>query len=1106
MIFLCACGDNANKTPVSSNGDEPSLEEKMGLGIWDASYEETFKYKSLYAKKSPFSAMGENLIENPDFENEVVKKGDFALNTWVEQGEWTDAYTIPTTGGLNGTAGMVFKQSVIGQANSYAGYMMSVKKDTKYVLTARLTTRNKSKPIIRVLAESDKRVLSQVSGGYDDAWEQVSITFDSASETRIIIVFIGNVVGDDLNTCKNGYTILDELYVYESNTDAGSALADNYHVKDGLTYKDWAGKNLNAEEWGIADLYWHSNARIFSYNAMVEPEGDDSGHLVLRARRKGDKIGYYGVEFTWDTKLEKGYAYKFKLNMPFVGEIPDFITVNDKIVWSQQYDEQVTEDGSNALEFVYVCENDEYARIRMICESCIKRGESIECSRRMVMSPNGDWSKKHLECLRAELKTAPKYTKFDFSEKTEFVTADDKDGARMLKTSVNATAGDIEKLTKLDYNSSNVGIYENSLNIMLESGFDTAKRLKLDTLTYNPSDKNCADFSKWAERAKDAGVKNLVLGLVSNNKKNGYVSANIAELVKNKSNLDAAVSATAEVANKWLKTVSDGSVTIKIQNAELLFGVGLGGIENSPIAALEGYGSIKDGGLNAYSTVQTYIKELKEKIKKNVKSADKVKFAFETSTPTFDLTNFINSGSDILLSNAPNRVNYNISLAALRGAGKTANLPFGVYWNTYNGSYPYGMTNDAIFAGFLSLFYGGSSIIGDDLAVHTESGDSISTQGATWFNGVRYANTHPSLGQQVVNTAIVRGEGDEWTRLAAKTSGAAYSLKFISSEMDKALALAETPTKWAAAAKAVREGREVLYSDTYVGDYSLLDIVFTQYGNASESSTERLFAGTPYGPADIISDTVPLETLQKYKTVIYCGRGKDMTKETVTKLEDYVKKGGNLVIAAGQLKDKDGNLVVDEFAGISLVKSKIVDSLPYTYIHARGAKVIKKHKNGDPQALYKKTGKGQVALFSGEYLSAYDTEAARDTITVFLSQNMDVKFAKAADNIEYTPSIKGKSVIIPFINQGRGYYPSGNSKDSGAWTGNVSVNVENFGLVAEEVEVYRVLQKMDGSTPVSLSKIKFEVDDETVVFNINSAIIDEIVIGPKGQVEKDFFS
>lgn len=1101
MIFLCACGDK-DKTVVSSNGDNPSLEENLGNGVWTASYEETFKHKSLYAKNSPFSAVGDNLIENFNFDNEVVEKGEFTLNTWVEQGEWTDAYTIPTTGGLNGTPGMVFKHSVIGKSNTYAGYLMNVKENTNYVLTARLTTRNGSKPVIRVLAESDKRVLSQISGGYDDAWEQVSITFNSGSDKRIIIIFIGNAVGRDLNTCKNGYSLLDDLCVFETNTEAGAALENNYHVKEGLSYKDWAGKNLTAKEWGIADLYWHSNARIFYYNSVPEPEGDDSGNLILRGRRKGDKLGYFGVEFTWDTKLEKGYAYKFKLNMPFVGEIPDFITVNDKIVWSQQYDSQITEDGSNALEFVYVCENDEYARIRMICETCIKRGDGIECSRRMVMSPNGDWSKPHIECLRAELSTAPKYKKYDFNMNTEFVTAGDKEGARMLQTSVNAKAGEINGLTKLDYDSSSVNIYENSLNIMLESGFKTAKKLKLDTLTYNPSDKDCADFSKWSKRAKDAGIKNLVVGLVlPNAKKDGYVSANIKDLSK----IDSAVSATAEVVNKWLKTVSDGSVIVRIQNADLLFGSTLGGIENSPVASLKGYETVKDGGLSAYTKVSEFVKELKEKIFKKVDSSDKVKFALESSTPTFDITNFVNSGSDILLSNAPNRVNYNISLAALRGAGKTADLPYGVYWNTWNGSYRYGMTNDAVFAGFLSLFYGGSNIIGDDLAVHS-SGDAISTQGEAWYNGVRFAKAHPSLGQQVVNTAIIRGEGDEWSTLTAKTSGAAYSLKFDSTEMDKALELAETPTKWAAAAKAVREGRDVLYSDTYVGDYSLMDIIFTKFGNAASTDTQHLFTGTPYGTADIISDTVSLETLQKYKTVIYCGRGKDITKETVTKLEDYVKKGGNLVIAVGQLKDKDGNLVVDEFAGISLVKSKIVDGLPYTYIHARGAKVIKKHKNGDPQALYKKTGKGQVALFSGEYLSSYDTEVARDTITVFLSQNMDVKFAKAADNIEYIPSVKGKSIIIPFINQGRGYYPSGNSKDNGAWTGNVSVNVENFGLDAEEVEVYRVLQKMDGSTPVSLSKIKFEVDDETVVFNINSAIIDEIVIGPKGQVEKDYFS
>ncbi len=1103
MILLCACGNTTDKKPVSSDETKVSLEENMGLGIWGASYEETYDYKPLYAKKSPYAAVSENLIKNPNFENETVKKGDFALNTWVEQGDWTDAYTIPTTGGLNGSAGMVFKQPIIGEANSYVGYMLSVNSETRYVLTARLTTRNQSKPIIRVVAESDRRVLSQVSGGYDDAWEEVSLTFDSANETRVIIIFIGNAVGDDLNTCKNGVTLLDEMYVYEAFGDASSSLANTYHVQDGLSFEGWKGENLSVSEWGIADLYWHSNARAFFYNSVPEVISDDSGYLTLRGRRKGDSLGYYGVEFTWDTKLEKGYAYKFKVRMPYVGENPDIITVNDKIVWSQQYDSAIYEDNTDTLEFVYVCEKDEYARIRFICESCIKRGNSIECSRRMVFSPNGNWNVTHLQSERAELSKAPEYKKFDLSVSTEYVTAGEKESARMLQTSIGSAAGELAGLTKIDYDSSSLSIYENSLNIMLESGFDTAKKLKLNTLTYNPSAKDCSDFDKWAERAKDAGIKNLVLGTVlPDSKKNSYVSANLADILKESKDIDSAITATAEIANKWLKKVTDGKVTVNLGNLEVLFGCTLGGIENSPVAS----DNVKNGGLTAYSDVQNYLKDLKDKISKKIGAGDKVKFAYETSSAAFDLTNFANSGSDILLSNGKNRSNYNIAIASARGAGKTANMPYGVVWNTMDGNYRYGISNDAIFAGFLSLFYGGSSVIKNDLAVHASSGDAISTQGEAWYNGVRYANVHPSLGKTVVNTAIIRGEGDEWFNISANTSGSEYSLKFSSEEMNKALSLTEIPTKWAAAAKAVREGRNVLYSDTYIGDYSLLDVIFTKFGNAGSTDTQHLFTGTPYGPADIISDTASLETLQSYKTLIYCGRGKNITKETVEKLEDYVKKGGNLIIAAGQLKDSAGNLVVDEFAGISLVKSKIVDGLPYTYIEGRGSKIVKKHKNGDPQALYKKTGKGSVALFSGEYLSSYDTEVARDTISVFLSQNTDIKFSKSAENIEYTPSIKGKSIIIPFINQGRGYYPSGNGKDEGAWTGNVSVNVENFGLDAEEVEVYRVLQRTDGTTPVSLSKIKFNVDDELVIFNINSAIIDEIVIGPKGQVEKDFFS
>ena len=53
---------------------------------------------------------------------------------------------------------------------------------------------------------------------------------------------------------------------------------------------------------------------------------------------------------------------------------------------------------------------------------------------------------------------------------------------------------------------------------------------------------------------------------------------------------------------------------------------------------------------------------------------------------------------------------------------------------------------------------------------------------------------------------------------------------------------------------------------------------------------------------------------------------------------------------------------------------------------------------------------------------------------------------------------------------------------------------------------YRVNQKIDGTEALTLSPVKFKTEGNTVVFAIDVSIIDEIVIGPKGQVEKDFFN
>lgn len=61
-------------------------------------------------------------------------------------------------------------------------------------------------------------------------------------------------------------------------------------------------------------------------------------------------------------------------------------------------------------------------------------------------------------------------------------------------------------------------------------------------------------------------------------------------------------------------------------------------------------------------------------------------------------------------------------------------------------------------------------------------------------------------------------------------------------------------------------------------------------------------------------------------------------------------------------------------------------------------------------------------------------------------------------------------------------------------------------MKADDIAVYRVLQNIDGTKAVELCEINFKVEGNTVIFNINVPVLDEIVIGPKAQAEKDFFS
>ncbi len=1113
IASLAACNTDSKKT-VAIGGD--AVADAVKNGVWQASYKETFDYAPLYDKSSPFAASGDNLISGSGFEGCTVGKGDYTVGQWIAMGTWSSAYTVADGVGADNSAALQFKHTEEGKSNSYAAYLLNVEQETDYVLTAKLKSVNLSKPVIKVLAGSDGRLLAQTAGGTDDFFEEVSTQFGSATETQVAVVFIGNATGDNFNETLSGSAFLDDLGVYKMSVGPLADLPHSYRMNDGYSYNSWDGENFSAWKFGISELWWYGNARAFSYNAVSEVYCPDSAFFWIKGRPKSGKTGYFGFEFTWETKLEKGYAYQFRVRMPFSGEEPDIITVNDKIVWTYSYDEKLDEFGNPYLIFEYVPEKDEYARIRFICETGIKRGESTNCGRRILPPPNGNWTEVSLSCKRTANLVVPKYKKYDLHEKTEFTACDSNESARMLREGVYSTLdGDIADIPEVDYPVSDLTVFEDDLNIMYDDSADLIKKMKLDSLAYIPSaEREDTDFEEWAKRASNAGIKNLLLYTVMSEKDLGlspssdhYRFTQIYSMVeKSAEALEQGINTTGSLAKRWLELVPDGTVTVCLAEVNSMFGNWDKGIVNSPIKLMTGFEDITLGGVKSWQLAYEFMGDIHKKIKAAAGNSDKVLIMSDSSSGSFNLSHFVKSGDDIIYQKGTNRQCNNIVLSVARGVGNSLGVKYGVAWDTFDRDYWYGITNEAINMGFLSFFHGGISGILNEISVQNKTEKKLNNQAVGWYNGVRYAKTHPAVGKTVVNTAILRGNGDEWNKLAAKTAGWEQGLYFYSQEMNRAITLSDVPTKWAAAAKAYRATGNVTAQDTYLGDFDLLDVIYSDYGTALRTNTQSLFTGTPYGPADIMDDDVPLEVLKRYKTLIYCGRGLGITKQTAQNLEKYVEDGGTLIMAVGQLKDENSKLVTDTFASVELGKSKIVDGLPYTYIRAEKAEIIKRHKNGDPQALFVNYGKGSLALFSGEYLSAYDADTARETIAALLDKNSDVTFSKSAEHIEYTPNLKGKSVILPFINQGRGFYPSGNGKDYGVWRGNVAVDLTSFGLNANEVAVYRAEQKVDGTKPITLSPVKFKTEGNSVIFEIDVALIDEIVIGNKDTVKKDFFS
>ncbi len=1108
-VAICACGTQQASSPTDTD------EQTRAGGYWSADYDETFNYKPLYAVSSPYSAVGSNLVPNSSFDGcSVQRGGGNAVGAWVAHGAFDTAYSV-TSDGVDGSACLTYNRAQQGRSASYASIVVEVKPETTYVLTAKMRSQNMSNPMISVVGLDDDSFISEIAAGIDDYWEDASCSFYSGANSSVQIRFIGNAYEYDFRECVSGVGYLDDLCLYETGGQSAEIVPDKYRMDDS-SYRYEKTSGWSAWKWGVSELYWYNNARVFSYNSIVDVWCPNSSYFTVSGRPKEGQIGYFGFEYHWEHQLEKGYAYQFNMQMPQTGEDPDFITVNDKIVWTNNNDGLVEYAGKKTITFEYVPEKNEYVRIRFICETGIQRGESTACARRLLPPPYGNWSEQPMTCYRTATLSVPDYVKYDFHKNTEFIACDAEETALMLRPEIDAPidGDEIEDIPDVDYKVSDIAIMDEA-NVIWDGVGEVVGRLGVDCLVYAPQDKReNVKFDDWAKKAIEAGVDHAVIYTVmprsytvESADEGEYIFTQVVNMMSSEEELDIGLTATSECVNRWLELVPDGKVTVVFCELESHFGAWTSNdFAKTNLASFPGFEGVAEGGVNAYRLASQFLEKVHTDLKAKLTKPDQVEFLSNSSRACFDLNNLAVESCDIIVGKGTSRCNHNIVTAIARGTAETKGIRFGQVWDTFDRDYHYGITNDAIVSGFLSMFHNGVDLILSEVGTMNNTEKSLNNQALGWYDGVRYVRTHPQVGETQVKIGILRGEGDEWVKLAAKSAAWEQNINFSSREMLDAFSKSTVLSKWQKAAAVYRTGKQVAVADTYLGDFALLDVVFTNWGNGAQTDMQRQLTGTPYGPANFLRDSISLEQMKKYDTLIYCGRGQTITEEAIKNLEEYVKQGGNLIMAVGQLKDEECKLVTDSFMGVSLTKQKTVESVPYYYLESEDAEIIERHKNGDPQALMVTYGEGRCALFSGEYLSSYDTEVVRETIAGILDENKNVYFSKKADYIEYTPNIKGESLVLPFINQGRGLFPSGNGKDHGVWTGNVAVDLTDFGLKADEVEVYRVNQKADGSEALTMTEIDFEIEDNSVVFAIEVALIDEIVIGPKGQAESDFFS
>ena len=392
----------------------------------------------------------------------------------------------------------------------------------------------------------------------------------------------------------------------------------------------------------------------------------------------------------------------------------------------------------------------------------------------------------------------------------------------------------------------------------------------------------------------------------------------------------------------------------------------------------------------------------------------------------------------------------------------------------------------------------------DEVAVWSRDGVRPTAWGREWLDFCRYAGRHPKRGEQQCKIGFLRAYGDEWNRVGGPVSMQESSPHLPIKEMWQAWGESPRPFKWYRAAGKMPMDWDELVKYTYLWDYELLNVVFASYGSAYRTEIDRLATGTPYGPVDFIPWDIGQERLDEYSVVVHLGRGVGVDAGMIERLERFAGDGGTVILAAGQLRDDEGELAVSSFCGIGLGETKLLDNEnPYTVLS--GGAVLERLSTGDALAVEKAYGRGKVIMFSGEWVCDKGAEFAKGVLRGELEGHKWVEFVPGSDWLEYFVSKRDGVWIVTVFNHGRGCYPSGNGVDYGAWSGEIDIDTGKLGLEGGGVEVFGVCYDDGSKLPFSLEKLPVSVEGSTLRVSLAVGEFEEIVIGPAGETEARFF-